>query len=236
MFCLLDKNQNCIGFISSLVQASKIQHVLKVSNFHLLGLKYQKLDICKLIFLTVPNLTYQVYSKISSVFSLHSIEMKFQFYSNFSHFKFNTGILTCQVALNFNCHHFFHGSNCIFEMTFSSEIYRRTLSNLTIKISKLFWGSFWNILCPKMGLDWRVFMGNFKVRFLLWRMGHQVEAAYRQNPFDEFKDSKYQNQFLIYSIEMCGGAKPCNILRWISQTFQEKWYLNLNALNEKFDI
>ena len=63
-------------------------------------------------------------------------------------------------------------------------------------------------------------MGNFKVQFLL--------------SFDELKNSKYQNQFLIYSLEKCGGTKPCNILRLVSQIFQKK--NNFKALNEKYEI
>ena len=138
----------------------------------------------------------------SVVFSLHSIEIKFQVHSNFWHFNFNTWILICQVALTFNCRHFFHISNWIFEKSFSSEIYWRLLSNLNIKTSKLF---FWAHVWSNIGIGLEDFQGQFQssISAFLWWV-------------EKFKIPKPISNF-----EVCGGTEPCNILRWVSQTFQK---------------
>lgn len=56
---------------------------------------------------------------------------------------------------------------------------------------------FLKFLCEfkKLELEVDSFLGSFNLRFLLWRTGHQVEAAFRPNPFDEFQASNYQSQF-----------------------------------------
>ena len=205
------KKSNFIGFISQVWCGPLTFKVFWNFPISTVGFEMPK-NICKIHFSTVSALTYEVFFKFSSVvFSLHSIEIKFQVHSNFWHFNFNTWILICQVALTFNCRHFFHISNWIFEKSFSSEIYWRLLSNLNIKTSKLF---FWAHVWSNIGIGLEDFQGQFQssISAFLWWV---------------------EEQFLIYSPEMCGGTKPCNILRWESQTFHKKTIFQFQSLEWK---
>ena len=197
--------------------------------------------ICKMHFSTVSALTYQVFLK---KFICRRFLFAFyrNFHSNFSHLNFSTWILICQAALNFNCRHFFHISNWILEITFSSEIYWRLLSNLNIKTSKVFFGT-----CLVKDWDWtgRFLRAISKFNFCFLLMSWRIQNA---RPISNI-------YIYTYMLEMCGGTKPCNILRWVSQTFKkthfsiskpwmkslryrfqifEKFDVNLKSLNGKF--
>ena len=129
--------------------------------------------ICKMHFSTVSALTYQVFLK---KFICRRFLFAFyrNFHSNFSHLNFSTWILICQAALNFNCRHFFHISNWILEITFSSEIYWRLLSNLNIKTSKFFFGT-----CLVKDWDWtgRFLRAISKFNFCFLLMSWRIQNA-----------------------------------------------------------
>lgn len=167
MFCLSETNQNFIGFISQVWCGPlkfKVFWKFPISICWVWNARFFLQDP----FFNCFSFDISSFFQISSVvFSLHSIEIKCQVHSNFWHFNFNTWILICQVALNFNCRHVFHSSNWIFEITFSSEIYWRFLSNFNIKTSKLFfWARFWS----NIGIGLEDFHGQFQssISAFLW--------------------------------------------------------------------